>query len=96
VEERNVDSEEGEAAMSAAAARVNDCAERIISTQVRGLPDLLLLAETLHWELWTDPTGITDANLAEGPKNMFNEESEAALAAPLNAIRDLTMAGSQQ
>jgi hypothetical protein len=59
VVDRRDDSEEGIATMCAASKRVHDCSKGIVSTPVRGLCDLMLLAEALHWELWSDPLGIT-------------------------------------
>ena len=65
---------------------------RILRRPVRGLADIRLLAEALHWRLWTDPAGITEKNLAEGPSHVdMDAESEATLAALLKGIRNVGM-----
>src|SRR5262249_17525769 len=46
--------EEGDAAVQAASGRLDDCVDRILRTPVRGLADIRLLADALHWRLWTD------------------------------------------
>jgi hypothetical protein len=63
----------------------------IWAAPVRSLADLRLLAETLHWELWTEPRGMTDASLARRPAHCMDERAEQALAALLRAIRDLKL-----
>jgi hypothetical protein len=56
----------------------------IWAARVRSLADLKLLAETFHWELWSEPRGMTDASL-----HCMDERAKQALAALLRAIRDL-------
>jgi hypothetical protein len=62
-----------------------------VSAPAHGWADIRLLAEVLHWRLWTDPDGITDENLAAGPSHANDQESGEALAVLLRAIRDLPL-----
>jgi len=89
------ESEKGDAVVQAASGRLDDCVRRILRRPVRGLADIRLLAEALHWRLWTDPAGITEKNLAEGPSHAdMDAESTETLAALLKGIRDVTHAAS--
>jgi hypothetical protein len=80
--------EAGGAAVLATGERADEYVERIVKAPVRGLADIKLLAEALHWRLWSDPAGITDASLAEGPGNEVDAEADKVLAALLKGIRD--------
>ena len=44
---------------------------------VHGLGDVSLLAEAVHWVMSSDPAGMTDESLAEGPANDARECDEA-------------------
>src|SRR5262249_29785125 len=63
------ESEKGDAVVQAASGRLDDCVRRILRRPVRGLADIRLLAEALHWRLWTDPAGITEKNHLERVKS---------------------------
>jgi len=48
-----------------------------LKVPVHGLGDVSLLAEAVHWVMSSDPAGMTDESLAEGPANDARECDEA-------------------
>jgi hypothetical protein len=87
--ETNLDDDALDRRMDELQPQLEAVGSEIWAARVQSLADLKLVAETLHWELWTEPRGMTDASLARGPAHGIDERVVQALAALLRAIRDL-------
>src|SRR5215831_14184708 len=56
--------------------QVDALAREIWSQPVRDTVGLKLLAETFHWQLWSEPRGVTDQSLARGPAHLMGKRGE--------------------